>query len=321
MVAQIILNKVSKRRKSNITGFVLQTFFQVIRRIYLSLNKNALVKYNLENVNIILPLKHDLPLMKRNYSAYDTHIARIPKYIKEKYNDFQSIDIGANVGDSAIIIKSKVDIPILCIEPDDYYYSLLKLNTKNINGISYENCFVGESETSDLTLVQFKGTARLTSDEREESEIRFYSIQEIVEKHVSFNKVKFLKIDTDGFDCKIIRSNLDYIQQDKPVIFFEYDPYLLSILNDDGLSVFNLLKKNGYDGVLIYENTGNYLLSLKLDQTKSLEELHTYFSGWNSTRYMDICVFHNNDMDIFETTRNKEMDFFKHLNNKDQIVI
>ena len=316
MIAQFILNSTAKTRKDNTTGFIIQTIFQLLRKAYLLINQNALIKYKLENVEIVLPLKHDLPIMKRNYPTYDTHIGRIPGYIKRKYSDFQVVDIGANVGDSAIIIKSKVDLPILCIEADDYYYSLLEKNTKNIGAIGYEKKYVGESKISDLKLVQFKGTARLVKENKPDSGIRFYSINEIIEKHPSFNKVKFLKIDTDGFDCKIIRASTDYLMLTTPVIFFEYDPYFLSILNDDGLSVFEVLKELGYEGALIYDNTGSYLLSLRLEQNITLKELHTYFSGWKSVRYMDICVFHHVDMDVFENARLKEIDFFEKLKNQ-----
>lgn len=316
MIAQLIIDLAKKNRKNNTSGFLIQTLFQVVRKIYLKVHKTALIKYKLDKYEIMLPLKHDLPIMKRNYPAYDTHIGRISMYINEKYKEFQVIDIGANIGDSAIIIKSKVDVPILCIEPDDYYYSLLEANTKNINGITCEKKYIGDSETSDLKLVQFKGTARLVKDRDTNSGIRFYSLQEIIEKHPKFNKVKFLKIDTDGFDCKIIRSSSEFLAQSTPVIFFEYDPYFLSTLNDDGLSVFGGLKKLGYIGALIYDNTGSYLISLNLDQELTLEELHTYFSGWKGVRYMDICVFHSVDMELFENARMNEIAFYKILKNQ-----
>ena len=135
MIAQIIINLVKKRRKGNLTGFVIQKIFQVIRKIFLKIHKTALIKYKLEKYEIILPLKHELPIIKRDYPLYDTQIGRIVKYINEKYPSFQIIDIGANVGDSATIIKSNVDLPILCIEADDYYYSLLLGNTKNFNNV------------------------------------------------------------------------------------------------------------------------------------------------------------------------------------------
>ena len=143
MIAQLILNGVAKRRKDNMIGLLIQTVFQVFRKLYLSINKTTLIKYRLENFIITLPLKHDL------------------------------------------------------------------------------------------------------------------------------------------------------------------------ILKDDGLSVFNTLKALGYDNTLIYDNTGDFILSLKLEQTKILEELHFYFSGRRGVRYMDMCVFHNNDSHIFDEILLKEIDFAK----------
>jgi hypothetical protein len=37
---------------------------------------------------------------------------------------------------------------------------------------------------------------------------------------------KMLKIDTDGFDTLILKSAVDFLKRAKPIIFFEYDPFL-----------------------------------------------------------------------------------------------
>lgn len=316
MIAQLIIDLAKKNRKNNTSGFLIQTLFQVVRKIYLKVHKTALIKYKLDKYEIMLPLKHELPIIKRDYPLYDTQIGRIVKYINEKYPSFQIIDIGANVGDSATIIKSNVDLPILCIEADDYYYSLLLENTKNLDNVVCDHSYVGESQSSDMKLVHYKGTARLVEDGSSKEMIKFKTIEEIIKNYNEFDNTKFLKIDTDGFDCKIIRSSSKFFSKYKPMIFFEYDPYLLESLNDDGLSVFETLKQLGYDDVIIYENTGNYLLSLKLVQEITLIELHNYFSGWEGGRYMDICVFHNSDVDIFENARMNEIAFYKIYKSK-----
>lgn len=311
MIAQVITNLAKKRRKDNLTGFVIQTFFQVIRKIYLKIHKTALIKYKLEKYEIKLPFQHDLPIIKRHYPFYDTQIGRIVKYINEKYHAFQIIDVGANVGDSAIILKSNVDLPILCIEADEYYFSLLLENTKNLTDVVCDHSYVGESQSSDMKLVRYKGTARLVEDDNSKEAIKFKSIEEIIKKYNEFNNIKFLKIDTDGFDCKIIRSSTEFLSEHKPIIFFEYDPHLLREFNDDGLSVFLYLISLGYDKMVLYDNRGDLLLSTSLAQSHIIEELHLYFSGRNSEQYMDICVFHNFDIDIFNIVRKKELLYYK----------
>jgi len=310
MIAQFISDSLIKYRKPNFVGKLVDKIFRILRKIYLKINGNTLITFNLEGHRITVPFQHPLPIVRKIYKYYDSAIGRIPKYLTQKYSKFQAIDIGANVGDTAIIIKTQLDIPILCIEAENFYFQLLQLNTRDINGISYEQCFVGDLDKNNLQLITFSGSARLVHTNEDKDLVRFKSLSEIIKKHNGFNNVKYLKIDTDGFDCKIIRSNLAYIKMSRPVIFFEYDPNFLNQLDDDGLSVFIALSEIGYENLLIYDNTGVFLISAHIKDFKTLEELHLYYSGRQSEMFIDICVFHKEDNDIYSSIRDKEFKYF-----------
>lgn len=309
MFAQLLINCISNNNKKTFFSKAALFIFIFIRKTYLKFNKNALVKYKLHNHLITLPLRHDLPIILRTYKYYDSAIGRIPGLLKQKYPVLQAIDVGANIGDTAILIKSYLDIPVLCIEADEYYFQLLVDNTKSLKDIYYEKCYVGKGLKDDMKLISYKGSARLTKSSNNSQSINFKSLHEIIQSHQNFNKIKFLKIDTDGFDCNIIRANLEFLKNIKPVIYFEYDPFFLKMVNDDGLSVFDSLDEAGYNNLIIYDNTGRYILSTNLSDKKLLEELHLYFSGRNGGLYMDICAFHKNDNDIAEICKKSEFEF------------
>lgn len=311
MIAQCIINMICKQKHQNTLAKILDHTLMLIRKYLLQFKGDELIKYKLENVVLTLPFRHELPIIRKTFIYYDSAIGRIPKYLTKKYSNFQVIDIGANVGDTATIIKSQLDIPILCIEADDFYFHLLQLNTKNINGITHEHSFVGDINDKDLELISYKGTARLVKSNESNNHVHFKSLIEIVEKHKDFNKVKFLKIDTDGFDCKIIKSNINFLKQYQPIIFFEYDPYFLNQAGDDGLSVFDSLMQIGYQKLLIYDNTGYFLISADTNNRKVLEELNNYYSGRESAMYMDVCAFHKIDCDIAEIVRESELKYSK----------
>lgn len=315
MFSQWLIDSYCKKRKENLLIKIFNRMLLIIRKIIISINSSILIQYRLENVNLTLPFRHELPIIKKVFSQYDSAIGRIPKYLTKKYSDFQAIDIGANVGDTAIIIKSQLDIPILCIEADDFYFHLLQLNTNNIKGISHEHSFVGDIDDNNLQLLSYKGTARLVKSNEGNNHVHFKSLLGIIEKHKDFDNVKFLKIDTDGFDCKIIRSNINFLKRNQPVIFFEYDPYFLHLAGDDGLSVFDSLIQIGYKKLLVYDNTGSFLISTETTNRKVIEELNNYFTGRDSVMYMDICAFHNIDSDIAEIVRESELEFQKSKRN------
>ena len=55
----------------------------------------------------------------------------------------------------------------------------------------------------------------------------------------------FIKIDTDGFDFKVLRGANNTLKTYKPVIFFEWDKIHLQAQNEDFLSIFPTTPTNG----------------------------------------------------------------------------
>ncbi|HEX9006767.1 MAG TPA: hypothetical protein VF889_05705, partial [Bacteroidota bacterium] len=119
---------------------------------------------------------------------------------------------------------------------------------------------------------------------------------------------RMVKIDTDGFDCKIMRGAADWLKGEGPVLFFEYDPHHLAEQGDDGYPIFGQLRDWGYEGMLVYEGNGDYMLSLELSQELLVKELHTYFLGRGSRKYANLCLFQLNDHRLFEECRAAELE-------------
>ncbi len=99
----------------------------------------------------------------------------------------------------------------------------------------------------------------------------------------------------------------------KPILFIEYEPHLMKSLGINGLSIFQALKSVGYTTALFFENWGDYLLSVSLEDTQQIVDLHHYYSGRKSSRYCDICFVHGEDVDLAENIRTSEIDFSKKI--------
>jgi FkbM family methyltransferase len=216
------------------------------------------------------------------------------------------IDIGANIGDSVAFLRQETDFPILCIEGDNFYFGLLKQNLGTCPHIYFEQVYLSnKTDSGQWTVIQENGTARLIPSSSQTLAIK--TLMEVLKDYPTFQASKMIKLDTDGFDCCILRGAVDFLKTAKPVIFFEYDPYFLEQNHDDGLSIFPYLKSLGYQSLFIYDNCGDYMVSLDINDSEKLIELHNYFSGRQGQKYMDICVFHHEDQDITEIARQREM--------------
>ncbi len=282
---------------------------------------DPLVTYSVGGFPLSIPLSHQLPFILKKYPYYSLNLVRIARHAKQKYEDLRFIDVGANIGDSIALLRKEVYFPILCIEGDEQFYPILEGNKALFTDVELAKCYVGESTLEIKSLISRDGgTAHINQDANQASldqtsdvMIKIERLSDVLQERPSFLVSKMIKIDTDGFDCKILRGAIDFLVSAKPIVFFEYDPFFLAQQNDNNLLVFELFRELNYKYLLIYDNLGDLMLSTQTDNSDTLEEIHAYFSGRMGRQYCDICAFHMEDADLFQDVRRSEIQFSKAL--------
>ncbi len=270
------------------------------------------IKKQIWKFKLSMNLSHKLPIYMEAFPTYSQNLWRIVKDIKDYWIDVKCIDVWANIWDSIAIIKNYCDVPVLWIEWDQKYLNHLDKNLKILwNNIEVEKSFIWIGIWSKLERKWW--TTRIDVVWKENGNIKMKSLEEILELHKNFGNFNFIKIDTDGFDTKIIKSSIDIIKKNKPTIFFEYDPYFLEMQNEKWIDIFSLLKNLSYQYMIIYDNIWQYITSCSLDNEKLIEDLHRYVLGRKSEFYYDICVF--NDLNTFNYVNEEEKKFFNKLKN------
>ena len=289
-----------------------------LRKILLKCG-DPLVSYRIGKFTLFLPFSHDLPLVARAHPRYNTNLARIARYVNEKYADLTIIDIGANIGDSAAFIRNETVAPILCLEGNRLFFDILQTNITSLPNVSTECIYVGaETGVIHAGIETHSGTSRLTLDGTRETPVSIKALNDIVKRWPRFQQSKLIKIDTDGLDIPIIRGSIGFLAASKPVLFFEYDPAFFAPLSQDGLSIFKNLHQIGYTFALVYDNLGDLMITTYIDDERLLEDIHEYFVGWQSGRYCDICLFAGEDLDLAQKIRASEQLFCKE-NRKNQL--
>ncbi|WMP18895.1 FkbM family methyltransferase [Thiothrix lacustris] len=283
------------------TGYLLSRF-----------QPEALVTYTLDGTSLHIPLAHALPFLRCKYPTYSSNLGRIAALVHEKYPTMNLIDIGANIGDSVAILRHYAHFPILCIDGDPYFFKILEKNLIDKKDVYLYRAFIGDTKgVVSGQLCRTSGTMHLShTDSTKKNLIATKKLSDIITHFDNIKNVRMIKVDTDGFDVRIILSELDYLKKNKPILFFEYDPFLTEKQNMNAKNIFEKLYNIGYQYALFFDNAGDYLISLKLNNMEQLEDIHYYFSGRKMHRYCDICVFHDQDKQLFETARQQELTFF-----------
>lgn len=290
-MAEWILSKMvyfSDKNKRNIFR-VLNLIRNFLLRFY-----DPIVKIKIGKEKLYINFSHQLPLYLVKHRLYDTALPRIVKEIGvgRKLN---VIDVGANVGDTVALIKSSSDnVSFLCIEGNLTYSTLLKKNFKDDKSIFIEEVFCSDvSEEVSISINTGGGTATIDLNVKEKSKYNFLTLDEILNKHNEFVNVDLIKVDTDGFDYKVIRGAYNILKNQQPLVFFELDKLLLLKNNEDPMSIFSFFYELRYEGFLLYDNYG-YLLGLfDFTQLKSV----CYIVDYMADKYMYLDVLMIKDIE------------------------
>jgi hypothetical protein len=93
---------------------------------------------------IQIPSQTPLSLVYGRYPQLLGQLGRLTSLVKKKFSSFAVVDIGASVGDTACIIKTAEEVPLLCIEGDEYIFGFLQKNIAQFQNVTAHKLFLGE---------------------------------------------------------------------------------------------------------------------------------------------------------------------------------
>lgn len=270
-------------------------------------------EYRLGRTTLVMPADHRLDEFRRHWPRLQMPIGDLAEAIGRKYHGFRAIDIGANVGDTAAVMCTHADVPILCIEGNPAFLPYLEENARRIGPqIAIERAFIGESAGAQALAVHADnaGSAWLAPSE-DGSAITLRTFDEILRDHPQFIRAKLVKLDIDGFDFRIIRGAADVFQALKPILFYESAPLDTATGSGDALDCFKLLSSIGYERFLLWDGFGHYLIHLTSAEFDKFVDLTFYLVSNRmfgpAVYHFDVCAFPAADTDLCETVREQQL--------------
>ena len=243
-------------------------------------------------VTLTFPLSHNAPLYVTRFPHYDRALPRLAEAVSHAVPDLFTIDVGANIGDSAATVLHQTRARVLCVEGNREFVPFLRANLGQWPGRwELEEALLGERQ-GPLTgsIVSRGGTAKL-SPQSAGSRIYLTTLDCVIEQHGDFGDASLLKIDTDGFDGAILAGARGFLQRAQPILFFEYHPVLWRQFGGHDETVFAALHHAGYESALLYANTGELLIEVKLTATDALADVRRFLLSGPSVEYLDVAMF------------------------------
>jgi FkbM family methyltransferase len=241
-----------------------------------------------------MPWSHRLPDLAAAVPAYGQNLVTLAVALGEFETPVSMVDVGANIGDSAVQVLSSTDARVLCVEADAYYMGFLETNVGGRPGCSIERALLSPNDlaSSAMAPVRRGGTTRFEPGRSAETAPTITAGQ-LREQHPDFDRVRLIKSDTDGHDVVLIPSLAHAWRDHTPVLFFEFDPRLTRTAGHDAGRVWTELADLGYTQVSIWNNFGRPLERL------SIEEAAAWFAARADDQpakiYWDVAVAHGDD--------------------------
>ena len=253
---------------------------RLIKRLFVSKPSTKDFLYKIGSYQIWLPSSHKLPDYQKKFGNYDKKLLHIVKTIQRHESKEYIVDIGANVGDTAALMRSGSSAKIICVEGDEFYLGYLKKNAQIIPDLTIVDSFIkGSNDIEYGKINRSNGTAQILSLKNsisDETLIRSKTLIQILsENNINVIDVLLFKIDTDGFDFKILLGNKHLITTLKPNLFFEYALYFNENDYESSLDTITILEQAGYY-IIVYDNFGNLLDFVQNDYLKKFIRLNDY---------------------------------------------
>ncbi len=195
------------------------------------------------------------------------------------------VDVGAAVGDTAALVLGRCGGEvgrIVCAEGNPAFFPLLVRNIDEhlrpaSRGVALDAVQVllaeRETEVAPLTEGVHAGTAAVGAGGATEAALPLDAVLP------PGAPVDVLKVDTDGFDGRILAGACRTIAAQRPFVVFEWSPIQYADLDSDILEPFEVLAACGYGRFLLYSKEGRYLEDLDGVDVDRLRELQAAFEA------------------------------------------
>jgi FkbM family methyltransferase len=222
--------------------------------------------YRIGDHTAVLPPGHKLPWFQAVFPTYDRYAAPVLRTLTRGAERPLLVDVGANVGDTALLAVSAVPgIRVRAVEGNPAFARYLARNVAGLDDVEVVDRFVGVASrrSARYTTDGSTGGFRAGTDGDQLAAAEQVSVEELL-RDADDHDMVIWKSDTDGLDFTILREAWQQIDQVSSVIWFEFDPFLDI---DSGAGLPELLELIGKSGRIMHvvDNTGRSMFTVPAD--------------------------------------------------------
>ena len=242
------------------------------------------------------------PLIARTYRTFNNpYLQLVYLKFKQKNKPLIVADIGAAVGDGVFFLLSNLPgafEKIICIDGDKEFFNYLLQNTKYFSFVTAKQTVLADKSGEIKSLKRIHaGTASAQGDQL----VQTTTLDKLFEEN-NFPAPDIIKIDTDGFDGKVLSGAQNILLKHKPAVIFEWHPIHIKDTGNDFYTAFTCLDATGYSQFVFFNKYGvftHFMIGFHKEEIEKLVQLclnENYEYDW----HYDVVALQPNDVDITE---------------------
>jgi FkbM family methyltransferase len=307
-ISQYIYNAYLQSLRSGASARRRQRKWRRFRRWMLKLTDPEII-VRLDSFQFKTLFSSNILLSHFELPFYDTALPRLAKAVKAAQGRLVIVDIGANVGAASYLASAQTPGQFFCVEANPRFKSSLSHNLAQIPGSTAR--FVALTDQSRTERVHHNysdGNSNIEADEAGEP-IQFTTLDELLSSESVYGAPNLIKIDTEGFELKILRGAKRILARHQPVLFLEFFPELIRQQGDTPDALFEFLAAHGYEQCLFYNGAGHLLTRAASSDLDEIRALRRYCELGQS--FFDVAVFSKAARDLPAQFFASETQFFE----------
>lgn len=258
-------------------------------------------------VPMTLPSRHGLPYFARKGTRYADNLVQLAELLAAREDSVNLLDVGANVGDSTLLVLDRVEGSAVCLEANPRWLPFLEANLAERPGVAIVPAVLVAPGTDTSVPLGVRsadlGTSIVVRDEdatagtAEADAHAALTTDALLAQCPQLRDVRLIKSDTDGYDVMLVQAYLATFVASRPLIFFEFDPRPTRLVTPeyDPQKLWAHLVDAGYGAAVVWDNLGNLLFSApteELAERSTVLDLSIKERGYG---FWDVAVAHIDD--------------------------
>jgi FkbM family methyltransferase len=256
------------------------------------------------------PFSSNIILYHFESPLYDAVLPRLAQAVQGARGGMILVDVGANVGAATYLVSREISGRFFCIEANPRFQASLRHNLGQIPQSSARfTALSDEKRRMPVRHHYTEGNSNIEAASEGSEWLDFVTLDEALAEAPDFNAPTLLKIDTEGFELKILRGATRTLTENRPPLFFEFYPALIRKEGGEPDALFELLRGHGYDQFIFYDGGGNLFAAVNGRENGQLQSLRRYAELRKS--FFDVAAFHAEDAGLCRDFLTAESCFFE----------